>query len=428
MKTWVKSETGIRCLLALSVFLILSMCLLLYESRELISEIKNFSISEKTSGENYQSNLSDQEITKKIDSMIHDRLNQFLTIMLLILLGTTVILLLLSLKQFTGFQDDLDSGRDAEAITNMGTLAEEEMNFPDTSVKIFEAIQKINGMKDGEHAESDFFEDFDIIEDKEPGVLANSYNKMMEALQKINEMEKKHTIELANANKLLEKEVDERERAEKEIRNLSRQLISGIEDAQKKLAQDLHDEFGQTLAALHMGVETLWNSMPNEMTGQKKHIDDLILLIEQLGDKIRSISSDLRPDLLDDLGLVPTLEWYIKEFTEQRPDIQIAFHAAGFKKRLASEIELVLYRIFQESFNNIVKHSKAQNVDVILTYSYPKIILMVRDDGVGFNPESRSGGIGLIGMRERAVSVKGNIDIRSEEGKGSIIRVQLPVS
>ncbi|MFW5640703.1 MAG: sensor histidine kinase, partial [Thermodesulfobacteriota bacterium] len=204
--------------------------------------------------------------------------------------------------------------------------------------------------------------------------------------------------------------------------------ITGIEEAQKKLAQDLHDEFGQTLAALHMGVETLWNSIPDEMGDQKNSINELIGLIEQLGDKIRSISSDLRPDLLDDLGLAPTLEWYIKEFQEQRTDLKIDFQAVGFKKRATPEIELVLYRIFQESLTNIVKHAKARQVTVMLTFNYPKVILMVKDDGVGFDPTQRYGGIGLIGMRERAVSVGGFIDIRSEKGKGTTIRVEMPVS
>jgi signal transduction histidine kinase len=262
---------------------------------------------------------------------------------------------------------------------------------------------------------------------EESALIADSYNKMVEALQKINDLEKRHSVELANANQRLEKEIAERERAEREIRHLSRKLMTGIEDAQKNLAQDLHDEFGQTLAALHMGVESLWKSMPEEMVDQKRSIAELIDLIEQLGDKIRSISSDLRPDLLDDLGLVPTIEWYLKEFSDRNPGIRTDFQAVGMKKRFALELELVLYRIFQESLNNVVKHARATHVGVRLTNSYPKVILLVQDDGVGFSPNQRSAGIGLIGMRERAVSMDGALDIRSVPEKGTTVRVELPV-
>ncbi|MFP4307170.1 MAG: sensor histidine kinase, partial [Desulfococcaceae bacterium] len=262
---------------------------------------------------------------------------------------------------------------------------------------------------------------------EESALIADSYNKMVEALQKINDLEKRHSIELAAANQRLEREITERERAEREIRRLSRKLMTGIEDAQKNLAQDLHDEFGQTLAALHMGVESLWKSMPEEMVDQKRNIAELIDLIEQLGDKIRSISSDLRPDLLDDLGLVPTIEWYLKEFSERHPTIRTDFQAVGMKKRFPPEKELALYRIFQESLNNVVKHARAAHVGVRLTNSYPQVILLVQDDGVGFTPNQRSAGIGIIGMRERAVSMDGTLDIRSVPDKGTTVRVELPI-
>jgi len=262
--------------------------------------------------------------------------------------------------------------------------------------------------------------DAEIPRDK-TGVLANSYNKMVETLQKLNELEKEHSVEL-------QKEIAERKRAEQEIRHLSSQLINIGEEGKKELAQDLHDEFGQTLAALHMGAETLLNAIPEEMSMHKQGMGELVGLVENLGDKIRSISSDLRPDLLDDLGLVPTLEWYIKEFLEQRQDIQINFQAVGLRRRFSSEIELVLYRIFQESLNNIVKHAKAGQVSVTLTYSHPNAIFVITDDGVGFDEHTRGrDGIGLLGMRERVVSVNGRINIRSAKEKGTSIRVEVPV-
>lgn len=260
------------------------------------------------------------------------------------------------------------------------------------------------------------------------GILTHSYSKMVDALKRINELEKEHSIELADANRQLQREISERKRAEQEIRHLSNRLISGIEEGRKNLAQDLHDEFGQTLTALHLGAETLMSLMPDTMDAERYQIMDWIKLIEQLGDKIRNISSDLRPDLLDDLGLVPTLNWYITEFNAQRSDIQITFQAIGFRKRLASELELVLYRVFQEGINNVVKHASAHQVNVTLTYSHPKVIFILKDDGVGFEQDVGTDGIGLLGMRERVVSVNGSIAILSGREKGTTIRVELPVS
>lgn len=273
-----------------------------------------------------------------------------------------------------------------------------------------------------------------VIEKESPGdeessgTLAHSYTKMVEALKKIHELEKQHSIELASANKKLQKEIIERKKAEAEIRYLSNRLISGIEEARKDLAQDLHDEFGQTLTALHLGLEALWNSMPEQLEEQKNRIDALVILIEQLGDKIRNISSELRPDLLDDMGLIPTIDWYVNEFSESHPNINLSFQSVGFRKRLPSDIELVLYRIFQESMNNIIKHAKAENVSVALIYSHPKVFMTIKDDGVGFDIKKTSDGIGLLGMRERAVSVSGSIEIHSGKNKGVAIRVELPVS
>ncbi len=260
------------------------------------------------------------------------------------------------------------------------------------------------------------------------GTLAHSYTKMLAALKKINVLEKQHSIELASANEKLQKEIVERKKAEAEIRYLSNRLISGIEEARKDLAQDLHDEFGQALTALHLGLEGLWNSMPDELEEQKNRIDALVILIEQLGDKIRNISSELRPDLLDDMGLIPTIEWYVNEFSESHPNINLSFQSVGFRKRLPSDIELVLYRIFQESMNNVIKHAKAENVGVALIYSHPKVFMTIKDDGVGFDVKKSSDGIGLLGMRERAVSVSGVIEIHSGKNKGVTIRVELPVS
>jgi len=437
LKQWIRSETGIRCILALSLFLFLSLCILVYESSTLITEFRSL-IFEKISGTE-AGTVSQEQMNAEIRLLVEKHQKEFLSAIVLLLLGITVFSLILSLKHFLPAPENPDTGHQEKKEDISHPLSEKEDNTdnpasPDSLSELLEKAGKLGKEIRGEDLTEEEFSyppehmDMEMAEEENTGVIAHSYNKMVEALQKINELEKKHSVELAKANELLEKEVKERKMAEKEIRYLSGKLLSSIEDAQKKLARDLHDEFGQTLAALHMGVEALWNSEPERPEARKESFERLVDLIEQLGDRIRSISSDLRPDLLDDLGLIPTLEWYVKEFMEQHTDIQVHFQAIGFKKRVTSEFELILYRIFQESMNNIVKHSKAQTVNAMLTYSYPKVILMIKDDGVGFDLSGRSGGIGLIGMRERVVSVKGSIDIRSEKGKGTTVRAELPVS
>jgi signal transduction histidine kinase len=368
-----------------------------------------------------------------VHSLVEHRFGRFLTTVLVGLMTLTVAALAAFLWQ--NFRGGRERPEEPDRVPSEPS-GEDEAAAPDS---LFHALAQADVLDDedglvDETGDLDFgapvLPDPPILlegDGEESALIADSYNKMVEALQKINDLEKRHSIELAAANQRLEREIAERERAEREIRHLSRKLMTGIEDAQKNLAQDLHDEFGQTLAALHMGVESLWKSMPEEMVDQKRSIAELIDFIEQLGDKIRSISSDLRPDLLDDLGLAPTIEWYLKEFSERNPGIRTDFQAVGMKKRFPLEQELVLYRIFQESLNNVVKHARATQVGVRLTNSYPKVILLVQDDGVGFSPNQRSAGIGLIGMRERAVSMDGALDIRSVPGKGTMVRVELPI-
>jgi PAS domain S-box-containing protein len=231
------------------------------------------------------------------------------------------------------------------------------------------------------------------------------------------------------------RDVTRRKRADEEIRHLSRQLISVIEEERKKLARDLHDEFGRALTTLHFDIEALRNALPRELGELKTRCDESITLIEELGENIRNISSELRPGMLDHLGLVPTLEWYISDFAKRVGGLHIDFRTVGIKERPDPEIEIVLYRILQEALNNIAKHSEAKHVNIVLTHSHPKLICTIKDDGVGFEQTggmvpfgSGKQGIGLLGMRERVGSVGGTMDIRSKNAEGTMLRVELPFS
>lgn len=229
-------------------------------------------------------------------------------------------------------------------------------------------------------------------------------------------------------------DITQRKKAEEEISHLSRRLIEVSEEEKKSLARDLHDEFGQALTSLHFDLEAVHRSIPPEFKEQRKRCTAIIQTVERMADGVRKTTSYLRPDLLDHLGLIAALEWYIQEFSGRWPDVQVDFQMLGLKKRLAPEIEIVLYRTFQECLNNISKHARATRIDIMLTYNHPRVILLIRDNGVGYRPgqtaaatDSRSRGIGLLSMRERVASLGGSIDISSAPGKGTTIRTEIPV-
>jgi PAS domain S-box-containing protein len=230
------------------------------------------------------------------------------------------------------------------------------------------------------------------------------------------------------------RDVTRRRKAEDNVRRLSRRLIEGIEEERRRLAADLHDELGQSLTGLHMQVESLKNAAAASNGRQNGEFEKIIKRIEQIADSVRSISTELRPDVLDHLGLVSTIEWYINEYQMRLPQVKVSFEAAGFKERkVSAQNEIALYRIVQEALNNIAKHAKASRIKVQLTYSHPLVILSIRDNGVGFvlEPdetvgEDPKGGIGLLSMQERVAAVGGSLDIRSAPGKGTRIRVNVP--
>lgn len=233
------------------------------------------------------------------------------------------------------------------------------------------------------------------------------------------------------------RDVTARRRAEEEIHHLSQRLIAGIEEERRRLAADLHDEFGQALTALHLRVASLNDGLPLKLGDQRVACGKLIGMIESLADNLRNICSELRPDMLDHLGLVPTVQWFVEEFRERVPDTKVEMQAVGFggRKRLDQRVDIALYRILQEALNNVAKHAEARNVRVILTYSYPQVIMVVSDDGRGMDyprgdrsGEDIRGGIGLVSMKERVAAVGGTLDIRSSAGKGSTIRVTLPAA
>ena len=138
--------------------------------------------------------------------------------------------------------------------------------------------------------------------------------------------------------------------------------------------------------------------------------------------------------MIDNLGLIPTLEWYVKKFGDRHQSIEVEFQVTGRIRRLSPEMEVALYRVLQESLKNVAKHAKAHRVHLSLAYSDQQVALIIKDDGMGFDRKNdkapdkdRRSGIGLLGMRERAHSLGGKFKIQSRKGKGTMVSVKLPI-
>ena len=232
--------------------------------------------------------------------------------------------------------------------------------------------------------------------------------------------------------KPLKKHWQQEIKSQQEIRKLNHRLLLTAEDERRKLAMELHDHFGQMITKLQCKADRIQREMA-ELGADGKSCQSLMGSITQLGHDIRKFTSDLRPDMLDDLGLVETLKWYIDDLAKQLPNMQFKFKSVGIKQRLPADIEIALYRVCQESLNNIIKHANAKLVSITLAYCHPLVILTVRDNGAGL-PDSmksdskhNSEGFGLLGMRERLAAVGGTLELSSTPGKKTSVRALITI-
>lgn len=230
-------------------------------------------------------------------------------------------------------------------------------------------------------------------------------------------------------------DITARKLAEEKNKYLAQQLIMVHEEERKSIARDLHDELGQALTALQFSMNALKNDIPNESVKQRLKCDQIITDISRLGQAVRNISYGLRPDVLDTLGLIPAMTWLIRNVQGRSDRLHISFSHIDGMKRLQPEMEIVLYRIFQEALANVIRHAEARHVDISLQVKECTVILKVSDDGLGFQTNDEpwltdkgQRGIGLLGMRERVDGLGGTLKISSEPGSGTLIHVWLPLN
>ncbi|MDP4083364.1 MAG: PAS domain S-box protein [Bacillota bacterium] len=214
-------------------------------------------------------------------------------------------------------------------------------------------------------------------------------------------------------------EISERKRVEEELQKMMTRIIDVQEDERKRLSRNLHDGIGQNLYSHLITINRLLSELNHPLLRQMQ--DEATQLIEE----IREISWELRPSVLDDLGLVPAIRSFLTRFSDHY-DIDVYFDCA-LNHRLDISIELTIYRIIQEALTNIRKYAEVNEATVTIREMENAIRVMVEDNGVGFERKGQSSGVGLFSMDERARSVGGELFIYSSPGKGTKVIFEVPV-
>ena len=235
---------------------------------------------------------------------------------------------------------------------------------------------------------------------------------------------RERTIELARANDSLRAEMRERERAERARTDLLARLVFAQEDERRRIAREMHDQFGEQLTALGHRIAALKDAA-SDRPELRERLDALQAVAQQIDRDVDYLVWELRPTALDDLGLQAALSNYVQNWSA-RAGITAQLHASGLlDDRLGSEAETTLYRIAQEALTNVAKHSGAKNVELIVERTADHVLLIVEDDGAGFDPGATTGGFGLLGMQERAALVGASLEIESAVGSGTTILVRM---
>jgi signal transduction histidine kinase len=207
-------------------------------------------------------------------------------------------------------------------------------------------------------------------------------------------------------------------------RNVFRRVVGAQEEERRRLARELHDETGQALTSILLGLKRLEDSRGEDLSKAIAEVREH--LVQTLQD-VRRLAVELRPKALDDFGLEPALERLATGFSEQTGiEVELEARVEG---RLPSDVETVLYRIVQEALTNVVKHARASRVSILVTRKNGSVAAVIEDDGKGFDPTSvREDGVGLLGMRERISLLEGRFSIESREGAGTTLVVEVPLA
>ena len=232
---------------------------------------------------------------------------------------------------------------------------------------------------------------------------------------------------------LIASDLSEMKRAEQalrasseQFRSLAGRLLSVREEERARISREVHDELGQSLTAVKMDLAWLAGRLPRGNGQMLKRIRSTVQLADSIIQSIRRISTELRPPVLD-LGLAAAVEWQVQEF-QARSGVSCKVRLL-IREVVPSNASTAMFRIFQETLTNVARHAKATRVEVVLQKERSRLVLLIHDDGQGFDgaDPSLSNSLGLLGMRERAAILGGHVDISSAPGKGTTVTAWIPL-
>jgi signal transduction histidine kinase len=255
-------------------------------------------------------------------------------------------------------------------------------------------------------------------------------------LQELIKVFEKRNLELARINNELKIEVNERKKTEQalrenenRLRDLSDKILHIQEEERTRISRELHDDVGQALTAINVNLTLHRNNLGAPMEVLRAKVGETQSLVERAMEKMHRFAHELRPASLDDLGLLPALRSYVKEFVD-RTGIDVRLKADVAAESLDPEGKTVVFRVVQESLTNVVKHAQASRVKLTVEKKREQIHLLVRDNGKAFSVQEKINGknrrLGLLGMQERVRLVNGSFQITSKAGQGTSVHVQIP--
>ena len=303
--------------------------------------------------------------------------------------------------------------RDGQRITVLirKTLDRDPQGNP---VAVLENITDITARKQAEEAQ------------RRVEVLAASNRKLHEEIMRRQAVEETLRHSEQQQNRLLE----EARQLQEQLRQLSRQVLRAQEEERKRIGRELHDVIAQTLAGINVRLANLQKAAARNPTGLADQLARTQRLVEKSVDRVHQFARELRPTMLDDLGLIPALHSFLKSFTT-RTGVRTSLTAFAEVEQLDTAPRTVLYRVAQEALANVAKHAHASRVAVILQKLPAAVRMEIKDDGQSFQVDrvlhpQKNQRLGLLGMRERVEMVGGKFAVEAAPGKGTTIRVEIP--